>query len=344
MIKVFIIDDSIAVRSGFKNILKDVEDIEVLGEANNPVDAFTEFKRVGLPDVFILDIEMPKMDGLTFLKKINEQRPTPVIMCSTLLTKGSTAMLDALRLGAFEVIEKPKLQVKDFLNEYKDQVLAYIRAAANAKIHFRAEVKTNIVDVSQKITSSKPSSKIIAIGASTGGVQVLEEILTNLQADHPAIVIVQHMPSGFTNTFAIRLNGLCKHSEIIEAKDGETLRIGKVYISPGDVHMEVKKEGFQYVICLKDFPKVDFHKPSVTVLLSSVSKIANTNAVGFVLTGMGVDGAKGLLKMKEVGSKTYVQNEKTCTVYGMPKAAVDMNAVDKELSIFEIIKTINGTR
>jgi len=344
MIKVFIIDDSIAVRSGFKKILTGIEDIQILGEANNPVDAFDEFKKVGLPDVFILDIEMPKMDGLTFLKKINEQRPTPVIMCSTLLTKGSSVLLDALRLGAFEVIEKPKLNVKNFLNEYKDDVLSYIRAACNAKIRYQKTIKTDVQEISKKITSTKPSSKIIAIGASTGGDQVIEEILTNLHAEHPAVVIVQHMPSGFTKTFALRLNGLCPHSEVVEAKDGDVLKIGKVYIAPGELHMEVKKEGFMYVIRLKDFPRVDFHKPSVTVLLTSVAKIAKTNAIGFVCTGMGVDGAKGLLKMKESGSKTYCQNEKTSTVYGMPKASVEAGAIDKELSVFEIIKTINETR
>jgi len=344
MIKVFIIDDSILVRNGFRHILTGIKDIEILGEAVNPVDAFDEFKKVGLPDVFILDIEMPKMDGLTFLKKINAQRPTPVIMCSTLLTKGSGAMLDALSLGAFAVIEKPKLNVKDFLNDYKDQVLGYIRAAVNAKIHYTSTVQKEILAQTKKELEHKHSSKIIAIGASTGGVQVLEEILTNLQTNHPAIVIVQHMPTGFTANFAKRLDGLSKTSLIVEAKEGQELQTNTVYIAPGSMHIEIFKEGIYYVIRLKDFPKVDFHKPSATVLLSSVAKVASSNAVGFVLTGMGEDGAKGLLKMKEAGSKTYAQNEKTSTVYGMPKAAVELGAVRKELSIFEVIKTINGTR
>jgi len=344
MIKVFIIDDSMAVRNGFRRILTGVEDIQILGEAINPVDAFLEFKKVGLPDVFILDIEMPKMDGLTFLRKINEQRPTPVIMCSTLLRKGSNALLEALSLGAFAIIEKPELNVKDFLNDYKETVLSYIRAAAGAKIQYTNTIKKEIIEQSKKELSHKPSSKMIAIGASTGGVQVLEEVLTNLQANHPAILIVQHMPVGFTESFAKRLNNLCKNSEVTEAKDGDELKTNRIYISPGNLHMEVNKEGLYYIIRLRDFPKVDFHKPSVTVLLSSVSKCAAENATGFVLTGMGVDGAKGLLKMKEKNSKTYVQNEQTSTVYGMPKAAVELGAANKELSIFEIIKTINGTR
>jgi len=344
MIKVFIIDDSLSVRNGFRNILTGVEDVEILGEAVNPVDAFLEFKKVGLPDVFILDIEMPKMDGLTFLKKINEQRPTPVIMCSTLLRNGSPALLEALSLGAFAIIEKPKLNVKDFLNAYKETVLSYIRAASGAKIQYSSSIKKEIISQSTKELAHKPSPKIIAIGASTGGVQVLEEILTNIQTNHPAIVIVQHMPVGFTESFAKRLNGLSTNSEIVEAKDGDELKTNRVYIAPGDSHMEVSKEGLYYIIRLRDFPKVDFHKPSVTVLLSSISKCASTNATGLVLTGMGVDGAKGLLKMKEQDSKTYVQNEQTSTVYGMPKAAVELGAANKQLSIFAIIKTINGTR
>lgn len=342
MIKLFIIDDSISVRNAFKNILNGNKDITILGEANNPVDAFIEFKKVGLPDVFILDIEMPKMDGLTFLKKINAQRPTPVIMCSTLLSKGSEPLLEALSLGAFAVIEKPKLNIKDFLNEYKDNVIEQIKAASKAKITYNKSLKKSQKKIIQKNLSFKPSLKIVAIGSSTGGVQVLEEIFINLQPDHPAIVVVQHMPTGFTNSFANRLNGLCKNSLVIEAKDEDELKTNTIYIAPGEKHIEVVKEGHIYIIKLKDYPKIDFHKPSATVLLTSVSKIAKSNATGFILTGMGVDGAKGLLSMKNSGSKTYTQNEQTSTVYGMPKAAVEIGASMKELSIFEIIKTINS--
>jgi len=344
MIKVFVIDDSIAVRSGFRKILSGLENITLIGEANNPVDAYTVFKTTGLPDVFILDIEMPKMNGLTFLKKINEQRPTPTIMCSTLAKKGSNEMVEALSLGAFAIIEKPKINIKDFLNEYKDNLISQIKAASKAKITYKKSVPKVINKQEVKKLNYKPSSKIIAIGASTGGVQVLEEILTNIQTDHPAIVIVQHMPVGFTRSFALRLNGLCKNSKVVEAKNNETLNTCTVYIAPGDKHMEIEKEGFVHVVKIKDFPRDDFHKPSATVLLASISKIAKSNSIGFVLTGMGVDGAKGLLHMKEAGSKTYTQNEKTCTVYGMPKAAVKLGASSKELSIFDITQTINRTR
>jgi len=344
MIKVFIIDDSVLVRNSFKKILRGLEDIEVLGEADNPVDAFTEFKKVGLPDVFILDIEMPKMDGLTFLRKINVQRPTPVIMCSTLVTKGSAALLEALSLGAFAIIAKPKVGVSSFINDYKEDVLEYIRSAAKAKIRVSADVKkTNTPNIT-KTFNHKPSTKIIAIGSSTGGVQVIEEILTNLQKNHPPILIVQHMPLGFTANFATRLDGICENSHVVEAQEGDILKTDRVYIAPGAMHMEVVKEGLYFVIRLKDFPRVDFHKPSITVFLTSISKVAKENATAFILTGMGVDGAAGLLKMREVGSKTYCQNEQTSTVYGMPKAAVGVGAVISELSIFDITKTINGTR
>lgn len=341
MIKIFIIDDSVLVRNSFRNILTGHKDIEVIGEANNPIDAFTEFKNVGLPDVFILDIEMPKMDGLTFLKKINNQRPTPVIMCSTLLAKGSDVLLEALSLGAFAVIEKPKTHVKDFLNEYKDNVITQIKAASKAKIKYMKDTEKKEKKEVHKNISHEPSSKIVSIGSSTGGVQVLEEIFTNLQPQHPAILVVQHMPTGFTNSFANRLNKICKNSLVVEAKEGDELNTNTIYIAPGEKHMEVVKEGFKYIIKIKDYPRVDFHKPSATVLLTSVSKIAKSNATGFILTGMGVDGAKGLLSMKNAGSNTYTQNEESSTVYGMPKAAFNLGASLKKLSILGITDTIN---
>ena len=345
MIKVFIVDDSLAVRSGFKKILSGLDDIKILGEANNPVDAFSVFKRVGMPDVFILDIEMPKMDGLTFFRKLNEERPTPVIICSTLVTKGSDALVDALSLGAISVIAKPKLQVKDFLNEYKDDVIEQIRAAANAKVKFNISLKERTKKITKPKKSGIPSTHVVAIGSSTGGVQVIEEVLTHLtNPNHPAIVIVQHMPVGFTASFAKRLDGLCENSEVVEAKEGDVLTNGKVFISPGGIHMEVKKDRFNYKIALRDFPKVNSHKPSANVLLTSVAKEAKVASTGFIFTGMGDDGAKGLLLMREVGAKTYAQNEKTAVVYGMPKVAVEIGGTDKTLSIFEIIKTINNIK
>jgi len=344
MIKVFLIDDSVIVRQGFKKIFAEVADIEVIGEADNPVDAFAEFKKVGLPDLFILDIEMPKMDGLTFLKKITEQRPTPVIICSTLVTNGSSAMIDAMRFGAADIVAKPKINLNKFFGEYKQELLDKVRAIANSKVSCNSNVstKSNIEKKSHK--PSIPSAQMVAIGSSTGGVQVLEEIITHLKPNHQGIMIVQHMPAGFTASFAARLNDISPNTEVLEAKEGDVIMNGRVLIAPGDKHMEIKKDGLKYRVALKDYPRVNSHKPSVNVLMSSVSKEAKGNATGFILTGMGDDGAQGLKQMRDAGSHTYAQNEKTSTVYGMPKMAVQLGGTDTTLSIFDITKTINNLK
>ena len=343
MIKVFLIDDSVIVRQGFKKIFAEVADIEVIGEADNPVDAFAEFKKVGLPDLFILDIEMPKMDGLTFLKKITEQRPTPVIICSTLVTNGSSAMIDAMRFGAADIVAKPKINLNKFFGEYKQELLDKVRAVAKSKISGNANVTTQ--DKVQKSSKpTMPSAQMVAIGSSTGGVQVLEEIVTHLKPNHQGIMIVQHMPAGFTASFAARLNDISPNSEVLEAKEGDVIMNGRVLIAPGDKHMEIKKDSLKYRVALKDYPRVNSHKPSVNVLMSSVSKEVKGNATGFILTGMGDDGAKGLKQMRDAGSHTYAQNEQTSTVYGMPKMAVQLGGTDTTLSIFEITKTINNLK
>jgi len=344
MIKVFLIDDSIIVRQGFKKIFADVKDIEVIGEADNPVDAFVEFKKVGLPDLFILDIEMPKMDGLTFLQKITAQRPTPVIICSTLVTNGSSAMIDAMRFGAADVVSKPKINLNKFFGEYKEELLAKVRAVASSKVSCNVNVSRQDRIAKNQSGPSTPSAKVVAIGSSTGGVQVIEEIVTHLKANHQGIMIVQHMPAGFTASFAKRLNDLSPNSEVLEAKEGDIVLNGRVLIAPGDKHMEIKKDGLKYRVALKDYPRVNSHKPSVNVLMSSVSKEVKGNATGFILTGMGDDGATGLKQMRDVGAKTYAQNEKTSTVYGMPKMAVQVGGTDTTLSIFEITKTINALK
>ena len=344
MIKVFLIDDSVIVRQGFKKIFAEVKDIEVIGEADNPVDAFAEFKKVGLPDLFILDIEMPKMDGLTFLKKITEQRPTPVIICSTLVTDGSSALIDAMRFGAADVVAKPKINLNKFFGEYKQELLDKVRAVANSKVSCNSKVSTRGSIAKTSPRPSMPSAQMVAIGSSTGGVQVLEEIITHLKPNHQGIMIVQHMPQGFTASFAKRLNDISPNSEVLEAKEGDIIMNGRVLIAPGDKHMEIKKDGLKYRVALKDYPRVNSHKPSVNVLMSSVSKEVKGNATGFILTGMGDDGASGLKQMKDAGSKTYAQNEQTATVYGMPKMAVQLGATDTTLSIFDITKTINNLK
>jgi len=345
MIKVFLIDDSVIVRQGFKKIFADVSDIEVIGEADNPVDAFDEFKKVGLPDLFILDIEMPKMDGLTFLKKITAQRPTPVIICSTLVTNGSSAMIDAMRFGAADVVAKPKINLNKFFGAYKEELLEKVRAVASSKVNLNNSVSTATGHVEkQSAKPSMPSAKIVAIGSSTGGVQVLEEIITHLKPNHQGIMIVQHMPAGFTASFASRLNDISPNSEVLEAKEGDIVMHGRVLIAPGDKHMEVKKEGLKYVVALKDYPRVNSHKPSVNVLMNSVAKEVKANATGFILTGMGDDGAMGLLEMKKAGAETYAQEEKSCIVYGMPKKAVELGAVKQSLSLKDIANIINTVR
>ncbi|MCK5294519.1 MAG: chemotaxis-specific protein-glutamate methyltransferase CheB [Arcobacteraceae bacterium] len=343
MIKVFIIDDSMMVRNAIFKILKGEKDIKIIGEAPNPVDAFEVFRKVGLPDVFILDIEMPKMDGLTFLKQIQKQKPIPVIICSTLVHKGSSEAIDALRLGAVDIVLKPKINVKEYFIEQKDIFLNAIRGAALSKVNFSPS-SVEQKEVSQKdVKAGVPSKDFIAIGSSTGGVQVLEEILTKLKPSHLGIVITQHMPEGFTSSFSNRLNNLTK-SLIVEAKDGEVICENKVIIAKGGIHMEVIKDendGF-YKIRLRDFPKVNSHRPSVNVLFSSISKVVDKNVTAFILTGMGDDGAVGLKKLKDKGCDTYGQNKQTCVVYGMPNIANQIGAVKSEMSIFEIIKKINS--
>ena len=345
MVKVFIIDDSLMVRNALVKVLKDDENIEIIGEANNPVDAFATFKKVGLPDVFILDIEMPKMDGLSFLKQINAQKPIPVIICSTLVTNGSTAAIDALRLGAFDIVEKPKINLKEFFSEYKNDLKAKIFAAANAKKAVGKNSSSDMADSDKKVDKSnimdRKSEKIVAIGSSTGGVQVIEEIAKHLIPNHKGIVVTQHMPEGFTKSFADRLDNILPNSKVYEAKDGDVVKDASIYIAPGGLHMKIKKNQNCFIIVIEDFQRVNSHKPSVNVLLTSVAEEAKDRALGFVLTGMGDDGALGLLKMRESGAQTFVQNEKTATVFGMPRVALEMGGAIKDLSIFEITKKIN---
>ena len=342
MIKVFIVDDSLLVREKIKEIFKDVEDIQVIGEATNPIEALSKFKEVGWPDVFILDIEMPKMDGLTFLQKIMEQRPTSVIMCSTLVERGSAYAIDAMRMGAVDIVLKPTAQLSKFFDEVKEEFIRKVKAAAKANLVAIKNIK-RITEDRKLSENNKPmpiSKKIVAIGSSTGGVQTIEEILKNVRANHPPIVIVQHMPKGFTNSFAKRLDSVLSNSNVKEAEDGDVLMNGRILICPGGVHMEVEKDK-QYRVRLKDTERVNGHKPSVDVLFYSMAKNVKDKGIGIILTGMGGDGAKGLLEMKKNGAKTYAQSEKTCVVYGMPKVAVEIGAVDEVVDLDEIANVIN---
>ncbi len=348
MIKVFVIDDSAVVRNAFRKIFEKSKEIELIGSASNPVDAFSVFKITGLPDVFILDIEMPKMDGLEFLELINKQKPIPVIICSTMVGEGSKAAIDALRMGAVDIVHKPNINLGKFFDEKTEEFINKVKAAARAKVRFNniaATRKYRLKESEYGKNSALPASKkIVAIGSSTGGVQTLEELLQLLKPNHPAIVIVQHMPAGFTLSFAQRLNSLLPYSEVKEASEGDKLLPGRILIAPGDRHLEVKLVGFGYEARLKDYPKVNSHKPSVSVLFASMAKEVGHRGVGIILTGMGEDGADKLLAMKEAGAATYAQDEKSCIVYGMPKKAVELKAVKASLSIQEIAKTINELR
>ena len=354
MIKLFIIDDSALVRNELKKIFTPVQDIEIIGSAPNPVDAFAMFKKVGLPDVFILDIEMPKMDGITFLEMIAKQKPIPTIICSTLVTRGSSSAIDAMRMGAVDIILKPTANLNQFFGQRDEEFISKVRIASKSRARFIVNVKrsseekvlsANQLSSSVKANSSlPPSKKIIAIGASTGGVQILEQLLVQLEPNHPPIVITQHMPAGFTASFAERLNHILVNSNVKEAQDGDTLMHGRILIAPGNLHMEVHKHGFLYKIELKNYPKVNSHKPSVNVLFKSMAHEVGIFGVGLILTGMGDDGASSLLDMKNAGAKTYAQEEKSCIVYGMPKRAVEMNAVEKSISLDEMAKIINTIR
>ncbi len=348
MIKVFVIDDSAVVRNAFKRIFDKANDIELIGTAPNPVDAFPMFKKVGLPDVFLLDIEMPKMDGLEFLQLINKQKPVPVIICSTMVGSGSSAAVDAMRMGAVDVVQKPNINQGKFFDDATDSFLNKVRAASKARVRFNSHIATKKYTLSKeeygKNSALPASKKIVAIGSSTGGVQVIEEIVKNLKPNHPAIVITQHMPTGFTQSFAERLNTLAPYSDIREAKEGDKLLPGRILIAPGHLHMEVKRVSFVYEVALKDYPRVSSHKPSVNVLFASMAKEVGSQGVGVILTGMGEDGASKMLAMKKAGAPTYAQNEKSCTVYGMPKKAVEAGGVKLSLSIFEISNMINNLR
>lgn len=340
MIKVFIIDDSMIVRNALNKILQYEQNIKVIGESANPVDAFEIFKKVGLPDVFILDIEMPKMDGLTFLKQINKQKHIPVIICSTLVSDGSSSAIDSLRLGALDVILKPKLNLKDFFNEQKEEIIRAIYSASKATVKYTPNIIEK-KDLGKNSIENKSSKNFVVIGSSTGGVQILEEIISKLKENHIGIVVTQHMPEGFTASFATRLNKIT-NSNVVESKDDESIDVNKVIISKGGIHTEIIKKGDEYFTVLKDYPKINSHKPSANALFKSVSKIKPQEITAFILTGMGDDGALGIKKLKEMGYNTYGQDEESCIVYGMSNIANQIGGVNKEVSTNEIIEIINS--
>jgi len=339
--RVFVIDDSLVVRQAFRSLLSEIPSVRFIGDAPNPIDAVEVFHDTGLPDLFILDIEMPKMNGLDFLKELNRQRPVPVIICSSFVSEHSENLVDALRLGAIEVIEKPKSKVSDFFLEYRQELIAKIETAAHARIKAPRVVMTENTKMPKRLASQLPSAQIIAIGSSTGGVQALEEIFTNLDAGHCGIVVVQHMPKSFTASLAKRMDNLCRHSVVSEALHGDVVEDGRILIAPGDQHMEVLRHGGRFVVALRSGAKVSGHRPSVDVLFDSVARIAGSDAKGFLLTGMGSDGARGLKRMREAGAATFAQNQESSVVFGMPRVALEIGATDNAFSLYQVVREIS---
>jgi len=358
-IRVLIIDDSALVRKLLTEILNSDPAIEVVGAAIDPHIARQKIKDLD-PDVLTLDVEMPRMDGLSFLRQLMRLRPMPVLMISSLTEKGAETTLEALALGAVDFISKPKADLANQLQEYSTEIIEKVKNAAGIKVQARIHKPAarndarkpggkdeEVLEVDSKYSTTvilkrpvhikfmKTTDKIIAIGASTGGTEALKDILQELQPDMPAILIAQHIPPGFSSAFAKRMNQ-CSAMTVVEADDGQQVLPGHVYIAPGDKHLLLNRDGARYRCRLNDGPPVNRHKPSVDVLFRSVAQFAGRNAIGVILTGMGADGARGLGEMQEAGSITIAQDEKTSVVWGMPGEAVKRGAAQKVLPLDQI--------
>lgn len=341
-IKVLVIDDSALIRGVMKEIINRENDMECVGAAPDPLVAREMIKALN-PDVLTLDVEMPKMDGLDFLERLMRLRPMPVLMISTLTEGGSDITFRALELGAVDFVSKPKLDIARGMEEYAIEITDKIRAVAQARVR-----KTFIAPLIQEKFSADailPSAagrfssteKLIVIGASTGGTEAIKEVLTNLPADAPGVLVTQHMPEHFTKSFADRLNSLCKIS-VKEAEHNERILPGYAYIAPGHSHLLLKRSGARYIVELNQGPLVNRHRPSVDVLFRSAANVAGANALGIILTGMGKDGVQGLLEMKQSGSHTIAQDEASCVVFGMPKEAIAAGGVREVLPLQNIAR------
>ena len=331
-IRVVIVDDSAVVRQVLSKALANQPDIEVVGTATDPYVARDKIVQLE-PDVITLDIEMPRMDGLTFLRKLMQHRPMPVIILSSLTQKGGRLALEAIEAGAVEVLSKPGGSFS--VGEMAEQLAEKIRAAAKARPLARPAGDGVSTPVAAPITSVDLTHKIVAIGASTGGTEAIKQVLGRLPATVPGIVVVQHMPPRFTTAFANRLDSLCPF-EVKEAEDGDSVYPGRCLIAPGNFHMMLRRSGARYYVEVKTGPMVHHQRPAVDVLFRSVAKAAGKNAMGVILTGMGADGAEGLLQMRQAGAPTVGQDEASCVVYGMPKAAFELGAVAKVMSLNDI--------
>ena len=346
-IEALIVDDSAVVRRTLSEVLSSDPDIEVIATASDPFIAAEKIRKA-LPDVIMLDIEMPRMDGITFLHKIMSQHPIPVVICSSLTDRGAETTLKALEYGAVEIIQKPRLGSRQFLEESKIRICDAVRAAS--RVRLRA-IPAKSYEVLPKLTAdvviAKPTAramietteKIVVVGASTGGTEALRVLLEAMPLDAPGIVIVQHMPEHFTAAFAKRLDGLCRVT-VKEAEDNDTVIRGRALIAPGNRHTLLKRSGARYFVEVKDGPLVCRHRPSVDVLFRSAARYAGNNAIGVIMTGMGDDGAKGMLEMKNMGTYTIAQDEHTCVVFGMPHEAIKLKAVDQVLPLGAIAAAI----
>ena len=348
-IQVMIVDDSALVRQVVWQALAKEPGIEVMATAADPLFAIDKMRRAW-PDVLIVDIEMPRMDGISFLRKIMAERPTPVIICSSLAESGAQATFDAMAAGAVAIITKPKAGLKSFLEDASNDIVQAIRAAARANMQVvarslgaapgtglnRPKLSADVILPPGGATAmARTTDQLIAIGTSTGGTQALEAVLTRLPATCLGIVIVQHMPEKFTALFAERLNSICE-IEVREAQNGDRVIPGRALIAPGGRHMLLKRSGAQYVVEVVDGPLVNRHKPSVDVLFRSVAKFAGANALGIIMTGMGDDGARGLKELHDAGARTIAQDEASCVVFGMPREAIKLGAADEIMPLSRI--------
>lgn len=342
-IQVLIVDDSAVVRQALADILGKARDIQVMGQAMDPIFAMSKMEKQW-PDVILLDVEMPRMDGITFLRKIMAERPTPVIICSSLTAKGAETTMQALAAGAFTIFTKPTLGVKNFLEDASEDLVSAVRAAAGARMSRLPHAP--LQPVGQKLSAdvvlapgfeamAATTDTFTAVGTSTGGTQALEYVLSALPRTCPGLVVVQHMPEKFTAAFAERLNSICE-IEVKEAATGDRVLPGRALIAPGGRHLLVKRSGAQYVAEVLSAPPVNRHCPSVDVLFRSVAKFAGRNAKGVIMTGMGDDGARGLLEMRQAGAHTIAQDEESCVVFGMPKEAIKLGAAERVASLQEI--------
>ncbi|UDF34708.1 UNVERIFIED_ORG: chemotaxis response regulator protein-glutamate methylesterase [Shinella sp. XGS7] len=340
--KVVVVDDSALVRSILTEIINRQPDMECIGAAADPLVAREMIRNLN-PDVITLDVEMPKMDGLDFLSRLMRLRPMPVVMVSTLTERGAEVTLKALELGAVDFVAKPKIGVADGIRALAQDITDKVRIAAKA--HIRRAPAPAPAGAGGAAAPAKPvtvasigrlsTEKIIFIGASTGGTEATKDVLVNLPADCPAVVITQHMPPGFTKSYAARLDGLCK-IRVKEAQDGERILPGHGYIAPGGMHLSVERSGANYIARVQDGEPVNRHKPSVEVLFHSAARVVGPNALGIMLTGMGADGAKAMKVMKDAGAYNFVQDEATCVVFGMPREAIAAGAADEVLPLSQI--------